>query len=900
MKAIRLRTEYLVNPVGISIQKPRLMWNCANGDKQDAYQIQCFSIDYQRKEICGGMPTEESIQKDLYDESDLLWDSGRVESQAMQAVFPLELESRQEIHWRIRLWGDSSETAGPWAEASFEMSLLEASDFTAQWITGDYHVRKKERYPVDCFRKEITLQGQVQKARLYITACGLYEACLDGERIGDMVMAPGYTDYTKRVQLQTYDVTDFLKEERSHEGNEDREKNRPKNPSDAQNTKIFHTVTVELADGWYRGSCGAWGLKNQYGKETKLYAQLEVTYSDGSREVINTDSSWEWSNDGSIRLADNKDGEIVDGRMTPSYQGHAKVTHHPVIPTASNNVAVKQQERFRPAILHTPNGETVLDFGQNIAGIISFTVSAHFGQKMEFLCGEMLDQDGNFTQENIQLKRKGIVTPLQKIQYICHEGQNHYETKFAFFGFQYALYRGDVELQPEDVEAVAVYSDMEQTGFFTSSHPLLNQFVDATIWSAKGNHLDIPTDCPTRERHGWTGDAQIFFETASILFDFAAFSRKYLQDVFDWQKPNGKLPHIVPEGGADFYMASMNGSVGWADIGILIPYRYARIFGDSTILERYYDGMARYARFMESRCGKRMPIFAEHIKLSKKAQRYLVNTGQSYGEWAEPEDVCKFRWQDFVAPHPEVSTAYTAYVLGLMAEIAEELGHEADAREFRETSAGCRMAYQELVETKEYTLDTDRQARLVRGLYFHLLSDKQAEYCRKRLIQALENYGWRLGTGFLSTPLILDVLQDIDIEAAYKLLLNEEIPGWLSMPKNGATTIWENWNGPYNTQGAGLGSLNHYSKGAVCQWLFESMCGIQVDGENHFTIAPHPGGGMEHAQARYKSVYGEVSSGWKQMDTGYTYQITIPANCTATVILPGRDPGVYGPGSYAL
>lgn len=314
-----------------------------------------------------------------------------------------------------------------------------------------------------------------------------------------------------------------------------------------------------------------------------------------------------------------------------------------------------------------------------------------------------------------------------------------------------------------------------------------------------------------------------------------------MHDVYDLQSGNGKLLQIAPAGGVDKYMNAMNGSVGWSDVGILIPYRFWKMFGDESMIREFYDRMARYARFMEKRCGKSSKIFGEKIKLSEENAKYLVNAGQSYGEWAEPEDVCAFKWQDFVAPHPEVSTAYTAYVLGLMTEIADELGHGSDAEEFRSYSEGCRNAYQELVSGGKYTLDSDRQAQLVRPLALGLLNDKQKEYARKRLIKALENYGWRLGTGFLSSPLILFVLAEYDIDSAYKLLENKEIPGWLSMPKNGATTIWENWSGPFNTQGAGLGSLNHYSKGAVCEWLFKSMCGINVDGENRFVISPRPG-----------------------------------------------------------
>ena len=842
MKAIRLRTEYLKNPLGIDIRKPRLQWNCEDGVKQTAYQI----------------VTER-------------WDSGKVESASMQAVYPRELQSRERVNWKIRLWDENGEP-GEWRETFFEMGLLEASDWQARWITGGYTPNRKERYPVDCFRRTFTVDKSIRSARLYATACGLYEASLGGKKIGEFCFAPGYTDYRKRIQYQTYDVTDMLQEGENE-------------------------LTVQLADGWYRGSCGAWGIRNQYGKETKFLAQLEIRYTDGTRQNVVTDGSWDWSNDGPIRFADNKDGEIVEAFRTAMYSSKAKITSHDVVPTASNNVPVKEHEHFHPVITTAPNGKKLMDFGQNIAGYVVFRVSARVGQRMVWRFGEMLDKDGNLTQKNIQLSSRRKTTPLQKIEYTCGEGLNEYKTRFAIFGFQYAEVETDLALRSEDVEAIAVYSDLEQTGSFESSNELLNRFFDATVWSAKGNHLDIPTDCPTRERHGWTGDAQIFFETAGYLFDFAAFSRKWLHDVFDWQEKSGRLPHIVPDGGADFYMRSMNGSVGWADVGILMPYRFWKLFGDESILREFYDGMAKYARFMEKRCGKTMPAFGEHIKLSAEGKKYLVNVGQSYGEWAEPADVSAFRWQDFAAPHPEVSTAYTAYVLRCMAEIAEQMGHFEDAREFRATSDGCKKAYQELVSGGKYDLDTDRQAQLVRPLALELLNDAQTDYARKRLIEAMEHYGWRLGTGFLSTPLILGVLEKIDVEAAYRLLENEEIPGWLSMPKAGATTIWEAWEGPNSSQG-GIGSLNHYSKGAVCEWLFKSMCGIQVYGENLFLIAPQPGGHFTYAKASYNSIYGKVESGWKRENGKMLYEITVPSNGTAEVRLPGGRRQNVGAGTY--
>jgi len=842
MKAINLRTEYLVNPVGIEFQHPRLMWVCKEGLKQTAYQI-----------VTGK------------------WDSGKVSSSSMHADYPGTLSDRERVNWRIRLW-DENDQPGAWSEAFFEMGI---SDWKAHWITGDYTPNKKERYPVDCFKKEFTSDCAVT-ARLYISALGEYEARINGKRVGNFILAPGSTDYKKRVQYQAYDVTKLI-----------------------QNGE--NVLTVELADGWYRGSSGAKGRTCTYGTETRLIAQLEIVDRNGAEQVIATDASWQWSNDGPIRFADNEDGEIVDANRIPTYSGKVKLSPVNVPLTASNNVFVTEHEQFKPVEkITTPSGKTVLKFPQNLCGYLAFRLNAKKGQTIHIRLGEMLDDAGEFTQKNIQCVTKGKASPLQEFTYTCKDGVNEYKPKFFYGGFQYALIETDIPYELNDFTQIALYSDFPFTSSFDCSNTLINQFYKATEWSLKSNSTDIPSDCPTRERMGWTGDSQVFFNTASYLADYAAFARKHLRDVFDRQWKNGKLPQIAPIANEDWFMNPMNGSVGWADVGILMPYRFWRKYGDKRILEDNYDNMLRYAKFMISRCGKRGDFRSKPLGISRENRKYAVNVGQSYGEWAEPNDVKAFVWTDFVEPHPEESTAYTAWVLGIMADICEILGKTEPIAMLREYSEGARKAYQEMVSTEKFSLDTDRQAKLVRPLYMNLLNEKQTAFAKERLIKALDNYSWRLGTGFLSTPMILYVLADLDIEYAYRLLENEEIPGWLSMPKNGAMTIWEAWEGPKAQ--SGIASLNHYSKGAACEWLFDTCCGIRVDGENHFTVAPRPGGHLTHAEAGYDSIYGRIESGWKIQGGQTVFTVTVPANCTATVRLPDGSERVQEPGTetYAI
>ncbi|MGM9602832.1 MAG: family 78 glycoside hydrolase catalytic domain [Faecousia sp.] len=833
MKAIRLRTEYLKNPIGIDISKPRLFWNCVGGRQQTAYQIIAKS---------GGRE---------------VWNTGKVLSSRMTHILyeGEPLHSRQRIYWSVKLWDENGE-GGEISSAFFEMGLLQKTDWKAKWITGNYTVNEKERYPVDCFRKIFTA-GEIRAARLYATACGLYEACLNGVKIGSAVLTPGHTSYRKRIQYQTYDVTELLKEGEN-------------------------ALTFQLADGWYRGACGASGLLNQYGTETKLLAQLELTDVKGRVTCIYTDGSWQWSNDGSIRFADNKDGEIVNANAEPSYQGKAKQTTNSVFPVASNNVMVEEHETLSATRITTPAGKTVLDFHQNIAGYLSFRLNAKQGQKITLRFGEMLDENGEFTQKNIQNVKKERVSPLQQVIYTCKEGLNEYKTRFAIFGFQYVEVTMDGKVNPEDFTAIAVYSSMERTGWLETSNDLLNKFVESTVWSTKNNHADLPTDCPTRERHGWAGDAQIFCATASFLFSYAPMARKFEKDLSDTMTAEGCYRQIAPEGGIPKMFKAMDGSAGWSDAGVFIPYDIYKQYGDIAILEENYPDMVRYAEYKIDTLGKRY-LTARPTGIDRKYCKWISNYGQSYGEWAEPADVMDFSVSEFICPHPEETTAYIVLLMERMSEIAALLGKQNDSAWYGEIGEKVREGYQHLVEAPKFSLDTDRQAKLVRPLHLKLLNEQQTEYAKHRLLKALDNYGWHLGTGFLSTPFILDVLSKMDIAYAYRLLENEEMPGWLCMPKQGATTIWENWEGPNTTKPA---SLNHYSKGAVCRWIFDTMCGIHVDGENHFAIAPQPGGHVTHAKASYQSLYGMVESGWKRTEDGCEYTVTVPENCTATVRLP--------------
>lgn len=834
IEAHRLRTEHLRNPIGIGIVKPCLYWNVSGAKLQQAYQVIAETP-----------------------EGDLLWDSGKVDSQSMHAVYNgVPLGSRSQVIWRVKLWDESGQ-AGEYSEnARFELGLLERADWKGSWITGNYSPGKKERYPADCFRKKFRTPEKPLHARLYISACGLYEAALNGERVGDFVLAPGYTDYRKRVQYQVYDVTGNIIEG-------------------------ANALEITLSDGWYRGCIGALSYRNVFGTETKLLCQLELTYSDGRVETIASDSTFQWSNDGPLRYADLKNGETIDARLSPSYSGAARLTSHNTVPSASNNVPVTRHERFSPVIITSPSGKQLLDFGQNLAGFLSFRVRGKAGHKLTLRLGEAL-ANGEFTQENFQCKSKEYIA--QKIEFICSGGDDVYETRFSLFGFRYVLVENwPGELSPSDFESIAVYSDMEETGSFSCSSDLINQLVSNTRWAMKSNFADVPTDCPTREMAGWTGDAQIFCKTAGYLMNTASFFRKWLYDLADRQTKSGKVHCIVPTVGNEGYLAAMDGSVGWADAAVIVPYVCWKLFGDKSFLRDFYPSMKAYADFSIRRARR---TFITRIFKRNPYRKYTYDCYQHFGEWLEPPGVEPGNFiVNLILPRPEEATAYLAYVMSIMTEISNELGEHEDEMRWSEYADGAKKAYNYLF-VKDGRIDTDRQAKLVRPLAFGLLEGEVKKNVADRLVKALEKNGYRIGTGFLSTPFLLPVLTEAGyIDIAYKALENAEAPGWLWQILHGATTICESWIN-VNKDGIPQASQNHYSPGAVCEWLFTTAGGIQLAGENLFIIRPIPGGSLTYADTAYQSIYGKVETHWRCGNGSFELNVEIPGGTSARVVLP--------------
>ncbi len=848
MKAIRLQINHRTDPLGIDDTFFRFTWNCEGGITQTAYRLRV------RNERGG----------DVYD-------SGKKDSADMYCTAPLAPESRERLYWSVTLWDEKGE-AEESAEAVFEMGIGPA-DWQAKWITTGRKARKL-RLPAEYFRKEYALRGAVRKARLYATALGTYTAFINGKRLPG-VLSPGSTEYPKRLYYRTYDVTDLVGASSGEDGA-------------AQDTC---TLGFILMDGWYMSKLGFLGQHNRFGDQRKLLAQLEIEYTDGRRDVIGTDESFSCCADGPVRYSDLKDGEVYDSRMTPGYGEKAIVTEHGAVPSAAPSEPILEHEHFPAKLLVTLSGSRVLDFGQNLAGYVCFTVQGRPGQKIRLKLGEALDH-GEFSRNT--LLQEGTPPILQEIVFTCNGEKQRFHPEGFYSGFRYALTEGLDEVDPADFEAVAVYSGLEFTGSFSCSNEKLNRFHQNTLWSLKSNFVDVPTDCPQREKSGWDGDAQVFLPTASYMTDTAAFFRKWLRDVRDCQRKDGRVANVSPSVHRFQDREPLSGAAGWADAAVIIPYTLWKTYGDDRFLTENLDLMLGWKAYVEkaakNKTMKRLSllppanrIFGPYYVPKHPLEKYVIESGMHWGEWLEPDadSIGEMR-----QPKPELTAAYACYSMRLLAEMLHFLGKDAEAGSCEAFSEGAKQAYNTFF-VKDGHIAAPRQAPMVRALALGLLEEEAARSVAADLNADAVKRDYKVGTGFLSTPYVLGVLAKYGyIDTAYKMLENTAAPGWLAMVEGGATTVWENYvmfdAGGHPKQS----SMNHYSPGAVCAFLYDTVCGIRTDGERHFLIAPRPGGTLTHAAACWRSPYGEVKSSWKKTENGTSFEMEIPSNTAATVILP--------------
>lgn len=830
MRAVNIRTEYMHNPVGIDIRKPRISWSCDKGVKQTAYEVSARADD-----------TE-------------FWNSGKVVSSDMSAFIGREAESRERIHYRIRLW-DENDVCGEWSEqAYYEEGLLEQSDFAAKWINPEQECDVNVHKPASYLRTSFNAH-KGREARLYITCHGLYEAYINGKRVGDFVLAPGSYNYDRQLAYQTYDVSELLVEGKNE-------------------------VLVILGDGWYRSTSGVDGNRNIYGTDVALYFQLET---DG-KVVCISDEKWEASQSGPIRENDMQQGELVDARMENITDFHGvKVENFGTDKLiCSNAPKIKEKERFKGKLIKTPDGSRVIDFGQNLAGYIEFDLKAHEGDRLILTHGETLDENGNFTQENFQdRKRHKEGGTNQRVTYICKEGENHYKSVFTIWGFRYALLDTQADIEDALFTAIAVYSDMEETASFDCSDAGLNKLFSNCMWSMKSNFCDVPTDCPTRERAAWTGDMGVFINTGLYLMDCYGIVRKWLTECRLAQYEDGRISNIAPRNNnPSFFSGLLAGSVGWGDACIIVPYAMYRRMGDERILSDNYEMMKSWYEYLRGRA-KKKPL--NPLKRLKKMdyRDYIIETGIDYGEWCEPdvENTNAMR-----TPQGKIATAYLAYSGRLLSEIADILGKKEDSLLYAECARLAKKGFREIA-TNNGDIESERQADYIRAITFDLLDGVEKNNAAEKLDSLVIANDYHLNTGFLSTPDLCYTLAEYGYtDTAYNVLLQKTMPGWLYQVERGATTIWEAWNG-IDGNGKPSESLNHYSKGAIAGWLMEGVCGIRVRGDG-IIIVPKPDRRLRYAKASYDSPYGRITSGFRYEEDKLILEVELPANVSARLIMP--------------
>ena len=850
MRAEHIKIEQMISPMGISGCRPRITRTPAEGVSQTAYEITAIT-----------------------DHGKYL-ESGKVVSSDMHHVFPVLFDSREHVELGIRLYDENGAAGNPEC-ASFEMGFLSAEEFIGKWILPEEEMlpekgKKKEKgpgehQPAARLRKQFMVE-RVGKGRLYITARGLYIAYLNGKRVGDAVLTPGSTDYNDRFPAQVYDVTGLLKVGEN-------------------------LIEVDLGDGWYRSVSGVDGVRNVFGREIGLLCQLECD----EKAVVISDESWEASQEGPIRFNDMQQGEIFDARMEAFKRYHpVRVAAEPAAAAVfMNTVPVREQEVFSGRIFTTPNGETVMDFGQNMAGYTAFTIEAQGGETIRILHGETLDENGNFTQENFQdRKRHQEGGTRQEILYTCKPGVNDYKPSFTIFGFRYAKIETNADLSKAEFRAIAVYSDMKETVSFTSACKGLEKLVENAKWSQKSNFCDVPTDCPTRERAAWTGDMGVFCETGLMLMEAYPVIRKWLADCRSAQYPDGRVANIAPKvKQSSFFGGLLSGSVGWGDAIIKVPYTMYRMFGDESILRENYDMMKKWYGFLKKRAAKR-PLFKKS-PVPGKLRKYLIEKGIDYGEWCEP-DVSSVGQMG--KTNVALATAWFYRSAKCFSEIAGILGNQEDHREAENTAVMVRQAFRACA-VKDGKIDSERQADHVRAIMFGLLDDEEINENAELLDRLVERNGYHLNTGFLSTPLLLYALSESGhADTAFRLLLQDTAPSWLYEVKKGATTMWETWNG-IDENNVPHASLNHYSYGAVCEWIIHEMAGIRVDGRR-ITVSPLVSEEVGNMHLSYDAPCGHIVSGWSMENGETVYQVEIPSNTEAEFVYPdGRivklTPGVY-------
>lgn len=845
-----VRAEHLRETLGIGTARPRLSWTLSSAPRgwvQAGYEVDLTDAR--------GAP---------------LAHTGRVESnQSVLVDWPFEpLQSRQRVGVRVRAWGQDGQASGWSAPLWIEAGLLHAADWSARFITPGWDEDLTAPQPGPLLRHEFDLAGAVKQARLYITALGVYEATLNGAPVGDHVMAPGWTSYTHRLRYQAFDVTPLLRPGRNALG-------------------------AMLGDGWFRGGLGFAGARrNIYGDRLALLAQLEVEYEDGSRQVIASGPGWRAAR-GPLVMSDIYNGETYDacleqdGWNTPGFDDRAWVgvrlvdwdlatLFAPVGPPVRRLMEIAPVSLFR-----SPSGKTLVDFGQNLVGRLRLTVSGPAGTLITLRHAEVL--------EGGELCTRPLRHARATDRYILRGGgPETFEPRFTFHGFRYAEIDGwPGELRSQDLAAVVCHSDMERTGWFECSDPLVNRLHENAVWSMRGNFFDIPTDCPQRdERLGWTGDIQVFSPTASFLFDSAGFLASWLADLAVEQRDyDGVVPFVVPSG----MIGKTPPAAAWGDAAAVIPWVLYQRFGDRQILADQFDSMRAWVDVVAGLAG----------------ESRLWDTGFQFGDWLDPA-APPDKPGDARTPAYIVATAYFARSAELTGLAAGVLGRRAEQERYLGLAREVREAFSREYVTPAGRVMSDSATAYALALQFALLpGEEQRLKAGKRLAALARANAYRVSTGFVGTVLICDALCSVgEVRAAYRMLMQRDCPSWLYPVTMGATTIWERWDSmlPDGSVNPGeMTSFNHYALGAVADWLHRTVAGLGPadPGYRRLQIHPLPGGGLTRASASHLTPYGMASCAWKIEHGQITLDVVVPPNTSASITLPGSLQPVFEVGSGA-
>ena len=853
VKPYALTCEYRIDPLGIDNPQPRLSWKLMSherGQRQSAYQI-----------LVATAP--EKLTPGRAD----LWDSGRIPSDrtTLLEYRGVPLASRTACYWKVRCW-DMDQAPSPWSEpASWTMGLLRPGDWQAQWIGYD---KNRPQWkdpnhtvlpPAVFLRKEFTAPKQVRRALVYASALGIYDLHLNGGKVGNDYFAPGWTDYDKRVYYRAYDVTGRV------------------NPGD-------NVLGIILADGWYAGYVGFAGHKREhYGRFPRALAQLEIEYTGGSHQTVATGPDWQASY-GPILEADFLMGEVYDARQelrsSLNYPERSGWDHpwcdtgkwdrvnvgagKPVLLQAYPSDPVRVTQELKPVAITEPKpGVFIFDLGQNFAGIVRLRAKGQPGERITLRYGEILDANGGLFTKNLRSARATDT-------YICGgDGVETWSPRFTFHGFRYVEVSGyPGRPGPEAVTGLALNSDMKRTGEFACSNEMVNKLYCNLTWSQRSNYLEIPTDCPQRdERLGWTGDAQIFIRTGSYNYDIGPFFTKWLVDLRDGQHPEGGFPSVAPTRPLPEW-----GVNAWADAGVICPWVMYQVYGDKQLLADSYPSMVKWVEFQRKNSDK------------------LIRPNKGYADWVAVGSS---------TPPTVVNTAYFAHSADLVARAARVLGRNTDARKYEQLFGMIRQAFTKNFVAPDGRIRGDSQTGYVLALAFELLPAEKRPQAIQYLIEDIQKHDNHLTTGFLGLSMLMPVLSTSGhTDTAYALLLQETFPGWLYSIRQGATTIWERWDSYTHEKGvnpSGMNSFNHYSFGAVGEWMFRTILGIDTDGPGfrRLIFRPQVGGDLTWARGHYDSISGPIESAWKITpikgdQSRFDYRLSIPANTTAILYLPGK------------